>query len=598
MRVPTRRRRTAQAGIVAVLLLVILVMGSLYALLSGVNTATAELQQKRDDVTAVALKQAKEALIAYAATRPARPGALPCPDLNNNGIAGGAGFYGNNNEAIPGGIHGGFTCPDVGRQIGRLPWVTLGLPDLRDASGERLWYVISPNFRNDGSQVVNSDTLGQLAVAGVTPAAAVVAIIFAPGQALAGAGQDRSGAGVNDVVQYLEGANSDLDAGGNFVAAQRCEQAAPACPLGPFNDQFVTITHQELFDAVENVVARRLETEIVPRIREYVVEWGGTVNAGVYPFAAPFDDLTPAPPVGPPTTPDRPQSMYFGRDGQINGLLPVAYDVRWTKDLSNGWVGWQTGGFGATKIAGLGDFVMPLTPASCNWVVAVDNPPLLVFDQADDWRWRCSFTYDGGAMSTAVDGTLNNVARSLALPFNSAAAFAVTVSDLSGPLATPPVIGLTNALQATGHANVGFVLNLPAPPAGPATVTITFPAPRFSPAVDPGDATLGWFAANQWYRLAYYSVTDGCRLGGAGGCIQGVTVQGVGGPPAARSVLVLAGRNLAGGVRPWAIASYFEGQNASSPLFNEADPSPPSFSVFARGLRSPTFNDRVAVVAP
>jgi len=63
-------------------------------------------------------------------------------------------------------------------------------------------------------------------------------------------------------------------------------------------------------------------------------------------------------------------------------------------------------------------------------------------------------------------------------------------------------------------------------------------------------------------------------------------------------VLVLAGRNLAGGARPWAIASYFEGQNATSPLFNEADPSPPSFSVFARGLRSLTFNDKVAVVAP
>ncbi|MGH8681129.1 MAG: hypothetical protein ACREVP_06430, partial [Burkholderiales bacterium] len=315
------RGRATQAGMAAVLLLVIVVMGSLYALLSGVNTATAELQQKRDDVTTVALKQAKEALIAYAATRPARPGALPCPDLDNNGIAGGAGFYGNNNEAIPGPPHGGFTCPDAGRQIGRLPWVTLGLPDLRDAGGERLWYVMSGNFRNDGSQVVNSDTLGQLQVAGVAPATGVVAIIFAPGQQLAGAGQNRSGAGVNDFVQYLEDENADLDV--NFVSARRCEQAAPACPLGPFNDQFVTITHQELFDAVENVVARRLETEIAPEIQAYVAAWG----IGVHPFAAPFDDLTPAPAVSPPTTPDRPQNMYWGRDGQINGLLPMAYDV-------------------------------------------------------------------------------------------------------------------------------------------------------------------------------------------------------------------------------------------------------------------------------
>jgi hypothetical protein len=129
-------------------------------------------------------------------------------------------------------------------------------------------------------------------------------------------------------------------------------------------------------------------------------------------------------------------------------------------------------------------------------------------------------------------------------------------------------------------------------------VTITFPAPRFSPAVDPANTTVGWFSGNQWYRLTYYSVADGCRLNGPGACAPGVTVQGAGGPPTARSVLVLAGRNLAGGARPWAIASYFEVENATSPLFNEADPSPPSFSVFARGLRSLTFNDKVAVVAP
>ncbi len=587
---PARRRdrRPAQAGFGAALLLVVLVMGSLYALLSGINTATADLQQKRDDATSVALKQAKEALIAYAATRPTRPGALPCPDLNNNGIAGGANLYGANSEAIPGGIHGGFNCPDAGRQIGRLPWATLGLPDLRDAGGERLWYVLSGNFRNDGSQVVNSDTLGMLTVGGVAPATGVVAIIFAPGAALAG--QNRAGASANDVAQYLEGGNGDLDA--NFVAGRRCEQAT-GCPLGPFNDQFVTITHAELFEAVENVVARRIETDIVPRVQEYATAWG------IHPFAAPFDDLSAAPlvVVGPPTTPDRPQSMYLGRDGQINGLLPAAYDVRWTKDLNNGWVGWNATTFIAAKSGGLGDFVMPLTPAGCNWIVVVDNPPLAVFDSDDDWRWVCTFTYDGGGINVAVSGTLNNVARSLTLPFNNPLAFPVTVDRGDGLGPQPAAVaGLANALQGSGHAAVSFDLNLPAPVVGPATVTVTFAAPRFSAAVDPA-GTVGWFAANQWYRIAYYSVADGCRLGG-GGCAPAVNVQGIGGPPIARSVLVLAGRNLAGGVRPWTMASYFELENASSPLFTEPDPAPPSFMTFARGQRSTVFNDRVVVVQP
>ncbi len=577
-------RRAPQRGFGAALLLLVLVLGSMYALLTGVNTATADIERKRDDATATALRQAKEALIAYAATRPARPGALPCPDLDDNGIAGGPGVYGNNSEAVPGGIHGGFTCPDAGRQIGRLPWATLGLPDLRDANGERLWYVLSGNFRNDGSQVVNSDTLGLLNVAGSAPATGVVAIIFSPGQAIAG--QNRNGAGVNDVVQYLEGGNADFDP--NFVSARRCEQTG--CPLGAFNDQVETVSHKDLFDAVENVVARRLETEIAPQILAYESAWG------ILPFAAPFDDLTfntpPGTTLAAVTTPDRPQGTYWGRNGQINGLLPVAYDVGWTKTVSTGWVRWEPGAFSAVQTGGAGTIV---TPVTCNFLLVTDNPPAGP-DPGDDWRWICSFGYDGGGMFASVGGQIANVARSLALPFTNAGGFAVTVTDGSGPLGSPPPIGLTTVLQATGNASVAFLLNLPAPVTGPATVTITFPPPRFSPVADPASSS-GWFAGNQWYRVAYYSLADGCRLGGTG-CAADLTLQGAGGPPVARSALVLAGRNLGGGARTWTLANYFEGQNASSQTFNEADPSPPSFTVFGRAPRSPVFNDRIAVVKP
>jgi hypothetical protein len=586
-------RPTAQAGVAAILLLVILVMGSLYALLSSINTATADLEQKRDDATVAALKQAKEALIAWSATHANGPGHLLCPDNNNDGIA------------------NTISCGNANTRIGRLPWSTLGLPDLRDASGRRLWYAVSRCFlelsadASCGTYALNSDTQGQLAVTGLMQASGVVAIIFAPGPALSG--QNRADEAIVcgtapqncQAANFLEGenANAPTTAFENmatstdlFELRRRCEQAI--CPGGPFNDQLIVITHAELFDVVENAVAKRIEKEVAPKVLEYSTKWG------VYPFAAPFDDQTvdllyPAM----PTDPGRPQAMYYGRDTHTNGLLPVAYDVGWTKTVSTGWVGWQSAGFSVTKLFGLGDIV---SGPSCSWVFIQDNGPPGP-DPLDDWRWRCSFTYDGGPITVAARGMLANVARSFALPFESTAGFAATVDlgDGSGPQPAT-ILGLTNSLQASGHAQVSFSLrkapapNLPAPVVGPATVTFTFAPPRFSELVDPASSSLGWFVRNNWHRELYYAVTDGCRLGG-GGCTAGVTVQGSGGPSPGRSVLVLAGRNLAGGPRAWTIANYFEGQNATgSPFF---DTPAPDFT-FQRGLRSRTFNDKVVVVAP
>ena len=572
--VPHATRRSApravQAGVAAALLLVILVMGSLYALLSGVNTATAELDRKRDDATAAALRQAKEALIAYAAMRPTRPGALPCPDLDNNGIAGGAGVYGSNSELIPGGIHGGFNCPDAGRQIGRLPWTTLALPDLRDASGERLWYVMSGNFRNDGSQVVSSDTLGQLSLGGVAPAAGVVAIIFSPGTALAGAGQNRSGAGVNDVVQYLEGGNSDLDV--NFVAAQRCEQAAPACPLGPFNDQFVTITHQELFDAVENVVEKRLVTEIGPLLRFYRDRWAALGGPGFYPFAVPF--MNPGQPGGMVPAP----TAFCGTPGQANGLLPItsacfAWDPAAATVAETGFPsGFFVGGGCVSAPAGEPDNVR---------IAAL----------------KCTITYTGGSPSIAITiPTLQNAGATLTVSEQATIRFG-TPADL------PPYSGAPwGALAATGIAGaditVGYSGNLP-PAGGPTTATITIPVyaaqTRFQQ--PPNNVDTSWFFNNEWYRNTYYAVVPQRLPGGAGACTPGVDCLTVVNAPATNNdkqvVLLLAGRPINGIVRPTAIlADYFEGEN------DEAAALPAAPGTFVRQLRSNTFNDKVVVVAP
>src|SRR5690348_14815456 len=126
--------RQAGVGLVLVALFLAAVLASLAAVGRGVFAGAAE----RDRVTERALAQAREALIAYAAERPidaaVGPGYLPCPDADDDGWA----------ESTCGSLSGHLGQAE---RLGRLPWKTLGLPDLRDGSGERLWYAVSTRHK-------------------------------------------------------------------------------------------------------------------------------------------------------------------------------------------------------------------------------------------------------------------------------------------------------------------------------------------------------------------------------------------------------------------------------------------------------------------
>jgi hypothetical protein len=119
--------------ILAALLLVAFV-GAAFAL----QLAGAAGSGQRERITQRALAQAREALIAYAIDHSINtivgPGYLPCPDLDDDGWA----------ESTCGSMSG-----DSGQaeRLGRLPWKTLGVPDLRDGSGERLWYAVSSKYK-------------------------------------------------------------------------------------------------------------------------------------------------------------------------------------------------------------------------------------------------------------------------------------------------------------------------------------------------------------------------------------------------------------------------------------------------------------------
>ncbi|MGH8744426.1 MAG: hypothetical protein ACREUY_09135, partial [Burkholderiales bacterium] len=146
--------------------------------------------------------------------------------------------------------------------IGRLPWYTLGLPDLRDGSGERLWYALSDNFHAGATFPLNSDTMGQLTVTGGSPATNVVAIVFSPGELIDP--QVRDPANENNVANYLEGENANGDTIFTTGAAS-----------ATFNDRLLVITTADLIPVVEQRVARDL--------RKILQSYKTAV--GVYPWA-------------------------------------------------------------------------------------------------------------------------------------------------------------------------------------------------------------------------------------------------------------------------------------------------------------------------
>lgn len=229
-----------QRGAVFIVMLVFMIMGVAAFLVSSLNSGALQIQ--RDQRTAHALAQAKEALLGRAVADLTSPGSLPCPDTNDNGSA-------ESTVGQPGG-----NCPSY---IGRLPWKTLGLPDLRDGSGERLWYALSPNFRDYvTTNPVNSNSRGTLQVVdntGVTPIASeAVAVVFAPGNVIGS--QQRDSANQNFAQNYLDvGPNNvnNYTAGGPFVAADK---------TNTFNDRLLVIKASDIMLLVEARVAKELSS--------------------------------------------------------------------------------------------------------------------------------------------------------------------------------------------------------------------------------------------------------------------------------------------------------------------------------------------------
>lgn len=318
-----------QSGVALIAFLLIFVTAASFALLKGLNeTAT---QENRHAQTANALAEAKAALIGYAAganiiptgscgSNCRRPGDLPCPDRDNNGYAG----IGPPPPVGPPPSCGSAAGGNQLRRIGRLPWKTLGLPDLRDGSGERLWYAVSNNFKmntrtlcgTSGSPgCLNSDSRGTISVrspddsflhdgSNIDPyvKSGAVAVVIAAGPVLqrlgATSSQDRrcTVCNSNDICtaspptnvprcrpqNYLDTtADEDNAAFGDntqdgFIQGDIVDTNGEVI----VNDRLLAITYQDLMPLME----KRVVGEVLSCLKEYA-----GANNGRYPWAAKLD---------------------------------------------------------------------------------------------------------------------------------------------------------------------------------------------------------------------------------------------------------------------------------------------------------------------
>jgi hypothetical protein len=477
------------------------------------------------------LALAKEALIGYAAADTNRPGNLPCPDVDNDGqLTMNVDFIGNN-----------CTSP-----IGRLPWKTLGLTDLRDGAGEHLWYAVARTFWSTRNDPINSDTAGDLIITGTTALNNAIAILFAPGDTLP-VSQNRSTTQATCVTtgttlannlcasNYLEGSNANI----NLPATPNTNYQA-ALASTTFNDQVMPITHETLFDNVEKAVARQFKNLAAKAYYDY---WG------MYPFASTLN--------------------------AASGLLPVAG----TAPIPH----WS-------NVSGTGDgtYNCELRPAGCSTTSCI--------------RVRCNLGGLAQGDLVKVNGKINMVGMGFWRPYDPTQGTGGTASctqevcvRLESDNKFYPASSVLNNVQITyggidtaGSTTITFRGNVKTGAANiPDRIEFnTGGMPDYSPS---------WLIANNWPQVMYYAASAGFSPGGGNTCIplpatpSCLTVNGNGGVNNIRAAIMMTGNTLPGqSPHPSGnVADYLEGENAS-----------PADLTYENQPRSSTFNDQIIVVAP
>jgi len=569
-----KRRRQGGAALLA--LVGLLALGISYLFLSGMASdlrRAADARARNGQI----LLYARQSLVGHVAHQALlasedNPGRLPCPEA--------AAYPGTANEGI---ASGSCRLPAVGR----LPWRTLGVEKLLDASGEPLWYVVSPGWAlqsASASLAINSDTPGALTVDGRPNAA--VALIIAPGAPLgvpAAAGcaprtQSRHAPPL-DLRDYLDCDNATSPADASFVTSG---------PPDGFNDQVLRVTAADLLPALEAAIAKRIERDVVPALRAAYAapEWGTTSANPVFPFAARFADASGG------FNPD----AHRGSAGLLQGLLPL------------------------TRASGCDPAAEPrCDPAHVAWTSAPApayavraGSTMTVYAAADTvpgsncaasaTEVRCTlYTTDSGTLLLDVSATARNVAMALRRLDKTVVADGFAADGASTPRGAVALFNADGSAALTFSATVNAmggpascVRRATGAPVACVQRSVAVPIQLLADhaLLDPAPAATGWFLRNNWHSLAYYALAPGhaasspspraCTASPAT-CLNVLNL-----PPAnrQRALIVLAGRSLSGAARPSGnLADYLDSAENRN-----------GDGVFEQRPASARFNDRIIVV--
>ena len=590
--------RHKQRGIALVALLAIVALGATYWIYAALNANTASAAVERSKRDSEVLRQAKAALIGQIALQAANasepnPGRLPCPEKSADA--------GTANEGLPdtasAGNPFGYCGTGATVVVGRLPWKALGIDKLQDTATEPLWYAVAPGWITAGpNTIINSDTPALGGLASTAGDNDVIAVIFAPGQALSGqARQPVDGVAVPAVANYLDLQNSTLGVLNLF---------AKTGPEGTFNDHVIILTRAELMPEIEAAVADRLHKQIAPQMNAAYSSAPWTV-APTLPFAAGFGD---------PST-----ASYKGTTATTQGLLPVTYSD--TGPCSPGpcipascnpagnprcdpaFLVWRTSATvtrtGGTTPAGSPTCAISGPPARLDCTVEASAPLASGITWMD---FDMSVTADnvGKALrrlNDTVPMTGNVDTLSIRSPYGYSVSAAALNTDSSG------TVTFGSRFASGSGTPLAFLGAVDCALSGLYCVryTISIPLAIFSDhaVVDASDATLGWFVRNRWHELSYYAIASGMapsQPAASRGCTTGTdcltanylsTTAYAGN--SVKGLVVIGGRQLPAQTRPSAtVTDYFEDSNAS--LTGTYAARAPAL-VFNR-----TFNDRVVVI--
>ena len=248
--------KNKQSGFVLLVLVIIIALTMSAYYFNTISIVDIKIDNK--EKTREVLKQAKQALINYAVTHvdgngsgeAGEYGYLPCPDTTTF-----------TSEGSQGGNCGG----QYKNYLGYFPWKSLDSPVLKDGSGNCLWYAVSGNYKGENSSgLINEDTDGLFQVVNATGGILqddVVAVVLSPGAVLDG--QVRTinqntlcGLDYGNQSAYLEGNgvydNSNLPDNVDSVDQFIHGTLASSSENPPYNDNFITITRDDIWSIVMN----------------------------------------------------------------------------------------------------------------------------------------------------------------------------------------------------------------------------------------------------------------------------------------------------------------------------------------------------------